>query len=542
MDDWENLPTWSVRHDRMLKFIKTSPEFKDTDFGKLSDERLRHELSFHTKDDLRLLVWHMKQSKKDAAKAEEDHDIKEELFISTGEGWHCEQGKVWQQKYPAGTWFNFKDYSDITESETFGRLKHIDQLGQIGAIYDGPRGYSRFSHSLTVLYWATEFANILSLNEHDRRLTELFGLDHDLGHILWGHTAENYLNQISHFSHEDHGIEKLQKIKRQIEKHGITIDELIEMFRETNPLSELIAGQLGADRFAYINHDIDKVMGGITHMNFMPYRNFPKMHKIAQSFQFVEARHLPKGSRFPQGRYLAHTDAMQEIIKLIDQRAFSYAHFYFNRNVEIAEVLASKVLYELGFRTPESLKDHTDTTIRHKILTTKGKKRIVGAYKRLERGYVHPFAASLKFPEGMEVIDNQDMSDGIIFVFHPNEHPCYSEQITEEIEQELREKFGTWEATRRLEDKLMKQFGLKRMEVAVCNYIQRKVTTKPVDVWDGKKIINVYDEVSFMREMHQRWMKENYGFRIAVAEQHHAKVQEYFSRKKNLLKLVMDAV
>lgn len=153
-----------------------------------------------------------------------------------------------------------RDRDRILHTKAFRRLKHKTQV----FIAPGGDHYrTRLTHTLEVTAISRTMARALGLNED---LTEAIGMGHDLGHAPFGHAGEKALNDVLE--------ERFDRSFRH-NLHSVRVVEVLEGDRPglnlTREVRDGIANHTGsgrpatwegqvvriADRFAYINHDID---------------------------------------------------------------------------------------------------------------------------------------------------------------------------------------------------------------------------------------------------------------------------------------------
>ena len=145
-----------------------------------------------------------------------------------------------------------RDRDRIIHSKSFRRLKHKTQ------VFLSPEGdhyRTRLTHTLEVCQIARVMARALRLNED---LTEAISLGHDLGHTPFGHAGERALNRLcpGGFSHAAQSV----RVAEHIDKLNLT-EAVLDGFacHAGDVWASTQEGRLVkyADRFAYINHDID---------------------------------------------------------------------------------------------------------------------------------------------------------------------------------------------------------------------------------------------------------------------------------------------
>ncbi len=150
---------------------------------------------------------------------------------------------------------------DCINCDEFQRLRRIHQLGPAMYVYHTAE-HSRFSHSLGV-YEITrrmikEIKGISNINEFDQLSLLCAALLHDIGHGPFSHSFE----QLSGINHESFTIQLIQSNSKL---HSILKDAhpelpqaIIDIIMHTHPnplLSQIISGQLDADRMDYLLRD-----------------------------------------------------------------------------------------------------------------------------------------------------------------------------------------------------------------------------------------------------------------------------------------------
>ena len=156
-----------------------------------------------------------------------------------------------------------RDRDKILHCKSFRRLKHKTQ------VFLSPEGdhyRTRLTHTLEVSQIGRTIARALRLNED---LVEAIALGHDLGHTPFGHAGERQLNQLV----EGGFVHSLQskRVVDILENNGKGLNLTFEVRdgianHKYDDCPATLEGEIVkyADRFAYINHDIeDAIRGGV---------------------------------------------------------------------------------------------------------------------------------------------------------------------------------------------------------------------------------------------------------------------------------------
>lgn len=162
-----------------------------------------------------------------------------------------------------------RDRDRILHSKSFRRLKHKTQ------VFITPQGdhyRTRLTHTLEVSQIARTIARALRLNED---LTEAMSLGHDLGHTPFGHHGENALDKLCKggFRHYEQSLRVVDILE---DGQGMNLtyevrDGIRNHTGEHQP--QTLEGKVLklADKFAYINHDIDDaIRGGVLREEQLP--------------------------------------------------------------------------------------------------------------------------------------------------------------------------------------------------------------------------------------------------------------------------------
>lgn len=163
--------------------------------------------------------------------------------------------QITEQKCQLRTEFA-RDRDRIIHCKSFRRLKHKTQ---VFISLDNDHYRTRLTHTLEVSQIARTIARALRLNED---LVEAICLGHDLGHTPFGHSGEKALDRLNPggFKHYEQSL----RVVDILEKDGMGLNLTYEvrngiLTHTGETLSETAEGIVVkyADRFAYINHDID---------------------------------------------------------------------------------------------------------------------------------------------------------------------------------------------------------------------------------------------------------------------------------------------
>jgi len=149
-----------------------------------------------------------------------------------------------------------RDRDRIIHSKAFRRLKHKTQV----FISPGNDHYrTRLTHTLEVSQIATTISKALMLNTD---LTEAISMGHDIGHTPFGHMGETVLNELcpEGYKHYEQSLRICDVIERDGRGLNLTYEVRDGILNHSGDnTASTFEGKIikFADRFAYINHDID---------------------------------------------------------------------------------------------------------------------------------------------------------------------------------------------------------------------------------------------------------------------------------------------
>ena len=154
-----------------------------------------------------------------------------------------------------------RDVDKIVHSKAFRRWMHKTQ---VFLRPEGDHYRTRMTHTIEVSRIARTIAKALNLNED---LAEAIAMGHDLGHTPFGHAGEVALTQAmgEPFCHNEQSLRVVDLLENGGEGLNLTYEVRMGILGHTGPQSpETLEGQIvrWADRYAYVNHDIDDASRG----------------------------------------------------------------------------------------------------------------------------------------------------------------------------------------------------------------------------------------------------------------------------------------
>ena len=149
-----------------------------------------------------------------------------------------------------------RDTDRIVHCKAFRRLMHKTQ---VFLQPEGDHYRTRMTHTIEVSRIARTIARGLQLNED---LTEAIAMGHDLGHTPFGHAGEVALSEATGkpFRHNEQSLRVVDILENEGAGLNLSYEVRMGILGHTgNRVPETLEGQIvrWADRFAYVNHDID---------------------------------------------------------------------------------------------------------------------------------------------------------------------------------------------------------------------------------------------------------------------------------------------
>ncbi|MCH5185855.1 MAG: deoxyguanosinetriphosphate triphosphohydrolase [Oscillospiraceae bacterium] len=235
-----------------------------------------------------------------------------------------------------------RDRDRIIHSKAFRRMKHKTQVFMIP---EGDHYRTRLTHTLEVMQIARTIARALRLNED---LTEAAALGHDLGHTPFGHSGEKVLNSIvpGGFTHYEQSLRVVDVLEGG-DGINLTYEVRDGIVNHTGDnLAETLEGRIikFADRFAYINHDIDDaIRAEIITQDDLPEKCISVLGKRhSERINTLICDMIENSMNKPEL-------AMSERVKsaMMDLRSFMFENVYLNKKAKTGEDKVYYIIHEL---------------------------------------------------------------------------------------------------------------------------------------------------------------------------------------------------
>ncbi len=282
----------------------------------------------------------------------------------------------------------YKIIWDCINSKEFQRLRRIKQLGSSFVVYHTAE-HSRFTHSLGVYEIVRRMCSEVrdlknALNDEEVISVMLAGLLHDIGHGPFSHSFEAVC-EVNHEEFSGRIIEEDTDVHRILEKYQKGLSKKVSaIIKHTHPnpiLSQMISGQLDADRMDYLlrdayftgtkygEYDLERVLRTLRVQNNILMVKYSGVHSIedyimARYHMYWQVYYHPVARAF-EGVVGALFDRMRDLIKedeqyLNDFKVFK--EFLINPNPDVnAHFLLDEYSCYYGF---QSLMNHSDPILR----------------------------------------------------------------------------------------------------------------------------------------------------------------------------------
>ena len=247
-----------------------------------------------------------------------------------------------------------RDTDRIVHCKAFRRLMHKTQ------VFLSPEGdhyRTRMTHTIEVSRIGRTIARALNLNED---LTEAIAMGHDLGHTPFGHAGEIALSEATGkpFRHNEQSLRVVDILENDGAGLNLSYEVRMGILGHTGDrIPETMEGQIvrRADRFAYVNHDIDDaIRAGILSNEDIP-------HSIARVLGNNHSERIDTlvCDAIRTSREAGEITLSPAVEKALDDlRSFMFEHVYRNPVAKGEEVKAKAMLgrlYEYYYAHPEAI-------------------------------------------------------------------------------------------------------------------------------------------------------------------------------------------
>jgi len=255
------------------------------------------------------------------------------------------------------------DVLEFVDTFEFQRLRRIKQLGTACFVYPNA-SHTRFEHSLGVFFLAQKVVQSLQ-KKHPTLIDKSFekcltvaALCHDLGHLAYSHTSDNYIADTPHLfdkigTHEHRSIEIFKKIveKKQLEFYQFEIAMVCEMINPSFQKKDLWFYSILSNNF----FDIDRADYVVRDsLNLGISVNFSKHDAL----RIINGMYIDERTK-----KICYAEKTKSLIQnLSDSRFTLHKHVYQHR-VTIATAEMVRDIFELTFHIDWQDYLHIDDSI-----------------------------------------------------------------------------------------------------------------------------------------------------------------------------------
>ena len=247
-----------------------------------------------------------------------------------------------------------RDTDKIIHCKAFRRLMHKTQ---VFLRPEGDHYRTRMTHTIEVSRIARTIAGGLKLNAD---LAEAVAMGHDLGHTPFGHAGEIALSEATGqpFRHNEQSLRVVDVLENDGVGLNLTYEVRMGILGHTGDrVPETLEGQIVryADRFAYVNHDIDDaIRAGILQQGDIP-KSVSKILGYSHS-QRINALVCDAIEASRDEKKICLTPVVEQALG--DLRSFMFEHVYRNPVAKGQEAKAREMLkrlYDYYYNHPEAM-------------------------------------------------------------------------------------------------------------------------------------------------------------------------------------------
>jgi HD superfamily phosphohydrolase len=257
---------------------------------------------------------------------------------------------------------------DLLQTPEVQRLHNIKQLGFAHLVFPGAH-HTRFEHSLGSSMIASQIADILALNDNEKKLITCAAQLHDIGHGPFSHTLESILLERFGVNHVDL-TEKLilgnydildakeqqfisaPKVHEILDKHQVDEKDIVNIIRgklsKKSYLSQLLNSTIDVDQLDYLMRDA---------------------YYTGVAYGMIDIQRLLRTIMIHKGNLTLMRKGVNVVENILMARALMYSSVYFHKTVRIPELMLSKALEEIPDAEPFEFFRMTDAEIMTSLKT-----------------------------------------------------------------------------------------------------------------------------------------------------------------------------
>jgi len=251
---------------------------------------------------------------------------------------------------------------DLLKTPEVQRLNNIKQLGFAHLVFPGAH-HTRFEHSLGSFKIASEIADILSLNDMEKKLITCAAQLHDIGHGPFSHTLESILLERFGVDHVDLTVKLIlgkydildakeqqyssaPKVHDILDKYQVNEKDIVNIIRgqtsKKSYLSQLLNSTIDVDQLDYLMRDA---------------------YYTGVAYGIIDLQRLVQTIMIHKGNLTIMRKGVNVIESILMARALMYSSVYFHKTVRIPELMLSKALEEIPNAEPFEFFRMTDAEL-----------------------------------------------------------------------------------------------------------------------------------------------------------------------------------
>jgi len=257
---------------------------------------------------------------------------------------------------------------DLLKTPEVQRLHNIKQLGFAHLVFPGAN-HTRFEHSLGSSMIASQIADILALNDEEKKLITCAAQLHDIGHGPFSHTLESILLERFGVNHVDL-TEKLilgnydildpkeqqfisaPKVHEILDKYQVNEKDIVNIIRgklsKKSYLSQLLNSTIDVDQLDYLMRDA---------------------YYTGVAYGMIDLQRLLQTIMIHKGNLTMMRKGVNVVENILMARALMYSSVYFHKTVRIPELMLSKALEEIPDAEPFEFFRMTDAEVMTSLKT-----------------------------------------------------------------------------------------------------------------------------------------------------------------------------
>jgi len=257
---------------------------------------------------------------------------------------------------------------DLLETPEVQRLHNIKQLGFAHLVFPGAH-HTRFEHSLGSFMIASQIADILSLNDMEKKLITCAAQLHDIGHGPFSHTLESILLERFGVDHVDLTVKLIlgqydildtkeqqyisaPKVHEILEKYQVKEKDIVNIIQakasKKSYLHQLLNSTIDVDQLDYLMRDA---------------------YYTGVAYGMIDFQRLLQTIMIHKGNLTIMRKGVNVVENILMARALMYSSVYFHKTVRIPELMLSKALEEIPDAEPFEFYRMTDAEIMTSLMS-----------------------------------------------------------------------------------------------------------------------------------------------------------------------------